>query len=270
MIRTCPKCGDYYADALLAFCLGDGTPLVNVAPTGEKWNEAARAIQAKEHTLSKQKRKQKWQRIVVSTMVLTTLVTLSVAVNALIYVESVPNRHIAPRPSIPETAPAVVSNSIPASTPAETSPAPSQNPTPTPTRVSVEKETPTPTPTPIVITASGKPPECSIGNKSQEEKAITDKYGAKWQGSLAGDPPEIDAQELPFGIVITHPAVRIEKPKLIIEYQSTFPKPCAATVTASYSWQVTINFNGQRKVLNKNAVRRKFTCEKTGQAWHCP
>jgi hypothetical protein len=264
MIRTCPKCGDYYADALLAFCLADGTPLGNVAPTSEKWNEAARAIQAKERILSKQKRKLKWRRIVMSTMAITTLVMLLVAVNALISVETVPNRDIASRPSIPETTPAVVNDSSPASVAAEVSPAPSQNPV----LVSIEKETPTPTP--IVISASGKPPECSIGNKNQEEKAITDKYGAAWQGSVVGDGPQIDHQELPFGVANTNGAIRIEKPKLITEYQSTFPKLCVATVTASYSWLVTINFNGQRKVLHKNAGRRKFTCEKTGQAWHCP
>ena len=84
------------------------------------------------------------------------------------------------------------------------------------------------------------------------------------------DPPKIDHQELSFGIANINAPVPIEKPKLITAYESAFPKPCVATVTASYSWQITINFNGQRKTLSRSAGRGKFNCEKTGQAWHCP
>ena len=39
MLRFCPKCGELYADALLAFCLADGTPLGALAPDSDVWKE---------------------------------------------------------------------------------------------------------------------------------------------------------------------------------------------------------------------------------------
>src|ERR1051325_11040173 len=66
MMRACPKCGAYYADDSLAFCLSDGTPLVNVNPDSERWNEGSRVIKQKEEGLRKQKRKLKWQWIIAS------------------------------------------------------------------------------------------------------------------------------------------------------------------------------------------------------------
>jgi hypothetical protein len=207
MIRTCPKCGDYYADVLLAFCLVDGTPLIDLAPDSASWIEGARAIKEKENALRKRKRKLKWQRIVMSTMAMTTLVVLVVAVNSLIYIESV---------------------------------------------------------------SKNRPPECSGGDKDKEEKAITDKYGTEWRKNVEGNQPKIDAKDLPAGIANANVLASIATHKLITKYQSVFPKPCVASVTASYSWQITINFNGKSEVLNKSAGQQKFTCEKKGETWNCP
>jgi hypothetical protein len=260
MIRTCPQCGDFYADALLAFCIADGTPLTDLAPDSERWSESARVIEEKENALRKQKRKLKWRRIVVSTMAMTTLVVLVMAVSSLIYIESVPKKVIASRPSIPETTPAVVIDSIPASATAETSPAPSSDQT----------SAQTPAHSPVVISTSGRPPECSAGDKGKEERAITDKYGAKWQKSVKGNQPKIAVKDLPAGILNVEALARSVTYKLITEYQSRFPKPCVASVRASYAWQITINFNGQRKDLNKPAGAQYFTCEKKGETWHCP
>ena len=89
MIRICPKCGDYYADALLAFCLVDGTPLISVAQTSERWNEGARVIQEKENAHRRQKRKLKRRRIVLSavTIMIATMVVYVVVANTLIYLK---------------------------------------------------------------------------------------------------------------------------------------------------------------------------------------
>jgi hypothetical protein len=89
MMRLCPKCGDYYADTLLAFCLTDGMPLLNVDPTSENWSEGARVIEEKENALRKQKRKLKWRRVLLSamTMMIVTMVVLVVAANSIIYLK---------------------------------------------------------------------------------------------------------------------------------------------------------------------------------------
>ena len=77
-MRTCPKCGDYYADDALAFCLSDGTPLTSVDPSGERWNEALRVVEQKAQRLKKQKRKLFWRWIVASVMT-TVMLTVAVA-----------------------------------------------------------------------------------------------------------------------------------------------------------------------------------------------
>jgi hypothetical protein len=143
MLRICPKCGDYYADALLAFCLVDGAPLINVDPTSERWSEGARVIEEKENALRRQKRKLKWRRIVVSamTMAIATLVVYVVAANTLIYLKPKPNEVALAAPSTPESAPAAPVASITPNTPGETSPTLPTNSTTT--------KTPTPTPTPV-------------------------------------------------------------------------------------------------------------------------
>ena len=71
MIRTCPKCSAYYADQSLAFCLADGTPLVDV--DNERWSEATKAIEEKTRTARKQHRKLIWRRIVMATLTTSML-----------------------------------------------------------------------------------------------------------------------------------------------------------------------------------------------------
>jgi hypothetical protein len=122
MIRTCPKCGDYYADALLTFCLADGTPLVNIDPHSERWNEGTRVIEEKENALRRQRRKLQWRRIVLSTMAIATLVVVVVAANSFIDVEPGREEKVAGLPSTPATAPAEPAGPITPTTPEETSP----------------------------------------------------------------------------------------------------------------------------------------------------
>jgi uncharacterized repeat protein (TIGR01451 family) len=159
MMRFCPKCGDYYADALLAFCLMDGAPLTNVAPTGKSWREGARVLEKKENALRQQKRKLKWRRIALSAMLVATMVVCVVAANSFIYIESTQRKNPLPGPStqaiVPDvlTATAVIptiqGQTIPILTPITTPD----------TTIPVKKiDTPPPTPSAdLVLTNSDSP-----------------------------------------------------------------------------------------------------------------
>jgi hypothetical protein len=295
MIRTCPKCGDYYMDALLAFCLADGTPLINVASDSTSWSNAAQIIAAKEQTLKKRKRKLKWQRIVMSMMAVATLAMLGAAFNTLIYIESVPKKDIASQPSIPGAGPTGGSNSVIKTTSAETLPTPSPNPTTTPKTTTIATETPTretmplatPTPkqtpvlistptqnpatTPTIFSTPVKPPECSAADKSQEKRVIVNKFDGEWRRNIEGDRHKISAENLPAVVTNAIGQVGIAKPEVIlgaIEYESVFPQMCMASITARYVWQVRINRNGVIKVLNITG-QKKFACVKAGETWRC-
>src|SRR4051812_46457677 len=87
MIQTCPTCGDLYADSPAAFCLADGTPLADVDPHDEHWNEVVRYVEEKEKALRRQRRRLRWRRALLSTttILVTTLIVCVVAVNSYIY-----------------------------------------------------------------------------------------------------------------------------------------------------------------------------------------
>jgi hypothetical protein len=109
MLRNCPKCGDYYADNLLAFCLADGTPLVNVDPHGKSWSEGKRVVEEKENALRKQKRGRKWRRVGLSAatmLVATMLVCVMVVNSSYVYLEPEPDKGVLVEPQTPATAPA--------------------------------------------------------------------------------------------------------------------------------------------------------------------
>src|SRR6185295_3968151 len=82
IMLLCPKCGDYYDDASLAFCLADGTPLVGVDASSESWTEGARVIKQKDSAL----RKLKWRRVAsLMIMLIVTMVVYGVASQRYIY-----------------------------------------------------------------------------------------------------------------------------------------------------------------------------------------
>jgi hypothetical protein len=115
MIRTCSKCGDYYADGALAFCLVDGTPLIDVDPGTEIWSEGARVVEEKASALRKLSRKLKWRRVFMSAMttVIVTLVVCVVTVNSFIYLRPKQEEEVSATRAATETAVKMV-----ASTPA--------------------------------------------------------------------------------------------------------------------------------------------------------
>jgi hypothetical protein len=112
MLRTCPKCGDYYADAALAFCLVDGAPLIDVDPDTEIWSEGTRVVEEKENALRKLRRRVKWRRVFMSAMttVVVTLVVCVVAVNSFIYLRPKQEQEVSPKPTAIETAVKIVAS----------------------------------------------------------------------------------------------------------------------------------------------------------------
>ena len=253
MIRTCPKCGDYYADGSLAFCLADGTPLVEVDPLGESWSEGVRVIEGKEQALRRQKRKLKWRRILLSsmTMLIAVMVVCVVVVNGILYLKPKPEEEQA---SV-QPSPQIV---IPAPT---TEPIADETITPTPDTKS-QTLSPTPTPTPT--------PKCSVADKSSEEKAILKKYSAAWKRNIEGEKPKVIAKNMPAGVANSNAFLGFPQPEapLEIKYESRFPKACTASVTAKYMWQVRKNINGTITVVPVPRVQR-FVCVKTGETWRC-
>lgn len=88
MLRTCPKCGAFYAVGS-PFCLADGTPLLDVDPASEKWSEGSRIVEEQSRKLARQTRRLKWRRILTTgtTLVIVTMVVTMVAVNSWIYLK---------------------------------------------------------------------------------------------------------------------------------------------------------------------------------------
>ena len=81
MMRFCPKCGELYADQLLAFCLADGAPLFVVTPDSDVWKEGSRAFDQKQNALKTQQRKLKWRRVMLTAMLTATMVVSIAAVS---------------------------------------------------------------------------------------------------------------------------------------------------------------------------------------------
>jgi hypothetical protein len=76
MIKSCPKCGAYYADDLLAFCLADGCPLTGVDSNSDNWTRGSQAIQEKANGLRRLKRKRllRWTILGALMTAMTTMV----------------------------------------------------------------------------------------------------------------------------------------------------------------------------------------------------
>lgn len=254
MLRACPKCGDYYADASLAFCLSDGTPLVSVDPHSESWSEGARVVEAKEQALKRQQRKLKWRRVLMSmmTILMVIMVVCVVVVNSYIYLKPKQEQTALNKPSTLAPVDSIDPN-IP------DWPVPSPSPRPTATL----KPSPTPTPTPSPT------PTCSAADKSREKESIIKKFGQGWRQSIAGDSSAIFAGKLP-------PRAEHSEPKLsALKYEISFSKTCAeGSVTVRYVWEISyqeINPGAlplPPKVITV-AQEKNFHCVKKGESWRC-
>jgi uncharacterized protein (DUF2141 family) len=79
-MRFCSKCGDFYADRLLAFCPADGMPLIDVDPSSDLCDQATRVIEQKQNALKTQQRRLKWRRAMLGAMLMATMVVTVLAV----------------------------------------------------------------------------------------------------------------------------------------------------------------------------------------------
>lgn len=231
MIRICLKCNAYYADDSLAFCLVDGTPLLSLDPSNENWSEGVRAIQEKENKIRRQKRIQKWRRVMMSVMasMIVIMVVVVVVANSLIY--------LTPKQD----------DSVPA-TPVITSTTPER-----------KAETPTPTPTPTLSLAPSPSLECSEADKIRELNAIKSKYSDVWKQSANADLPKLKKEPPPGEIdadVILRP----------FDIKSSLKTCTKASITVTYVWQVRSSFNGKPKT--RTVVKKKqYSYVKTGGMW---
>jgi len=242
MMRICPKCGDFYADGSLAFCLIDGTPLAGVAPDSEVWSKGVRVVEEKASTLRRHGRTQKWRRVlfsVTTTLVITTVVCV-VALNSLIYLRPMPEERIPTEPlalAPPPTGPG-------------DSTFPITEPTPAPA--------PTPTPRPV----------CSDADRRREGKALIRSFGAAWRRRIEGARGKVIARYVadPRG------AQNVEASLGTVEFTPTFLKQCRVSiVSARYSWQVRTGatLTAPAKVFSVPGAKQ-FSCFRRGGGWRCP
>ena len=273
MIRTCPKCADYYADSSLEFCLVDGTPLLNVDPQSKGWNKGKRIIEEKGKAFRKQQRTRKWRRVLLCamTMLMVVVVASMVVFNSLIYLTVMPEKTAPAEPSIPN----------PAATP-----------------ITVKTDAPTPDTTPV------ETPICSDADKSRERAIILKRFGAAWRRGIEGERRRIIAENTPARaasdanrgrrsvpnrselLALVHGNIEggpgqilndnlpprgasVEASLDAIEYTNTFSEKCmSAVVTARYVWRVKTNVNGTIRVVRVEKGK-KFTCGKVEGVWHC-
>ena len=298
MMRFCPKCGEYYADGSLAFCLGDGTPLVDVNPLGESWSAARRAVEEKENALTRQQRRLKWRRIVSAavTTLIATMVLLVVAVNGLIYLKPKPDEVAAVSPPTQEASePAEPAGAIlpntpadPAPTPGMTTPTPTPKASPTPTRTNANSNTRPNvngnhnTTTNTNHNANTNTNANANTNANTNVNVHTDvNANSDTRPTVCSDADQRRESETivkSFGALWRQ---RIERDRREImaqagqagtaavlsplEYESKFLKGCsAALVTVRYAWRVD-SPTGLVTVQKK----RSFPCVKLGGAWLC-
>jgi hypothetical protein len=266
MIRTCPKCGDYYADELLAFCLADGTPLVNVNPHSQNWSEGTRVIEEKENALRKQERRLKRRRLMLRamTMLMAAIIVLVVVVNGMIYLKPAQEEPDQDEPLTAATAPGGPSVSVVQGKPLPT-PKPTAGPRPTASPIATETTRPTPAPTPITTsTQTPTPtvsltPACTEADKGRERESILKRFSDSWRRKIEAERQRIIAENA------SARGENAEASLGAIEYQVAFLKGCmAGSVTAKYVWKIT----SPTKAVSVPKEKR-FSCVKIGDAWMC-
>jgi hypothetical protein len=285
MMLLCPRCGDYYADAALAFCLADGTPLVSLDLSSERALEGSRIIEQKEKARRKQKKRQHWWGVSsVMTMLILTMIAYGVVAKRYIYLVPAPaspappptpspsplwSRSLSPTPSPSPSllpSPTIVIRETPTPTIViEETPTPiviKQTPTPT----IVIKETPTPimimqTPTPrIVIKETPTTPECSESDRSHAKETILSRYRETWQRRIESERNKIIAQ-------FSDGPVRASAELGPVEYETAIVNQCTvASVRARYVWRVYSPVKPSTSVPRE----KRFTCVRVVGAWLCP
>lgn len=303
MMQLCPKCGDYYADASLAFCLKDGTPLVEVSPRSESWRKGEQVIEEKENVLRKQKRRLKWRRVFMSvmTMLIATMIVCVVAVNSFIYLKPQPDEVVLVKPLTHASEPAEPSGSTMPSTPGGSAPTPDTiTPTTTP-KISATPSRKDANSNTNVNTHSNTNANANINTNHNTNINTTNNANINTNVNINHNinaninintnsdirPPvcsdadqrrESEAIIKSFG-AIWQQRIGSDRREIIaqagqagafavlspLKYESKFLKGCsAALITARYAWQVD-SPTGVVTIPKKKG----FTCIKLGGAWLC-
>jgi hypothetical protein len=238
MMSLCPKCGDFYADQSLAFCLADGTPLVPVEANSERWAEGSQVLAKKEKALTKRKQIRTLRRISLVTMVLLTMLVYGLSAKRYVYFVPVATPTPTPTPS-------------PTPTPTPScSPLPSCSPTPT--RIlpcsPLPSCSPTPTPTPT--------PDCSGAADAGEKTAILKSLGTEWQNDVKTECAKLNV-DTPIGLKQFEP--------IFVPVEVRFEN-CRALVKAWYSCQASIN--GRKEPPGPRKLKT-FRCDQRKGHWRC-
>ncbi len=180
-MKICPKCGGFFDDELLRFCLNDGTPLLPVNETDENWTKGLRSIKETKRIIQKETRKRQFRKLVwmLITTVLVIMVISVITLNSWIYFNNPEDEQKEITKEIPvvETTPTpepqlTIVESL---TPTET-PTPSPTKTPTPSLTPTKTPTPSPTPSPK--------PDCSLEKQKQFENTIENQYAKVWKDNF--------------------------------------------------------------------------------------
>jgi hypothetical protein len=259
MIRTCPRCGDFYADDSLLFCLADGTPLADVVPRGDSWAEGSRVVEEKERAARERSRRVMRRRVMLmtTTLLVTTLAVYVVAVHTYVI--------ISPKPDAPVVAAALTPTPKPSETPWQT---------PTPDTASLPFVYVTPTPTPSPSPTKTPDEKCTTKDGQRLKGEIVAGHAADWRHDIEKERDAVVKENVPKGSRATGVEVSGGEASLgEVTYEATFDESCtSASITATYVWTVTweVFFNGRRKPESKPVSGSKtFACEKSGGAWRC-
>jgi hypothetical protein len=284
MMSFCPRCGDFYADQSLAFCLADGTPLVRVEANSERWTEGAQVIEKKENALKKQKKIRRFRQVLLVTMILLTILVYGLAAQRYVYFVPVATATPTPSPA-PSPLPTPRSTDTPAR---ETTPTPTPTPkltrtptptsTPTKTSTPTQTEIPTPTltikPTPILtrtptptLTKTPTPTpiaQCSASDQRNEEENIR-RFFPGWRRKIMGERAMVIAENVPGGAQNPEANLLGE-----IELNIMFVIPCnMANVTARSTWQVSYSVNATPSRPKTVARKKTIRCAKAFGMWVC-
>lgn len=98
MLRTCPNCGDYFAEDAPPYCPADGTPLVAAAT--RDLDEGARVVEEKTRLARRLKLRRAVTTIMilVVTLLVTTLVVFVAVANYVVYLKPGPAAASTPTP----------------------------------------------------------------------------------------------------------------------------------------------------------------------------
>lgn len=278
MIRTCPRCGDFYADSSLLFCTADGMPLADLDPHDETLAEAARVVEEKGRVLRRQTRRLMRRRVMTKTtsVLITTLVVFVVAFNTYVYLAPEPVAPVVVAALTPTPTPTPRRSDTPIPAPTADSPSTPFVPAVTPTPTPAPTQTSTPTPTPTRKTTDTKPPveTCTATDRQRLGNEIVAGHSAALQDAIRGEHDAIVRENVPAGTPAKGVEVsRGEAALGPVSFDANVDESCAsANVTASYEWTVTweVFFNGTRKKESKPVRKSKtFACSKNGGAWRC-